>query len=30
LILVAPYQADFSLAAYDLEGRQAWTFTPEK
>ena len=30
LVLVAPYQADFSLAAYDLEGRQAWTFTPEK
>lgn len=30
LILVAPYQADFVLAAYDAAGRQAWTFTPEK
>ncbi len=30
LILVAPYQAEFSLAAYDAEGKQAWTFTPEK
>ncbi len=30
LILVAPYKADFSLAAYDVEGKQAWTFTPEK
>lgn len=29
LILVAPYQAEFSLAAYDVEGKQAWTFTPE-
>ena len=29
-ILIAPYQADFSLAAYDVEGKQAWTFTPEK
>lgn len=29
LILVAPYQADFALAAYDAEGKQAWTFTPE-
>lgn len=28
LILVAPYQADFVLAAYDAEGKQAWTFTP--
>ncbi|GAB4542227.1 MAG: hypothetical protein Fur002_12110 [Anaerolineales bacterium] len=30
LILVAPYQADFALAAYDAQGKQAWTFTPEK
>lgn len=30
LVLVAPYQADFALAAYDAEGKQAWTFTPEK
>jgi eukaryotic-like serine/threonine-protein kinase len=30
LILVAPYQADFALAAYDSAGRQAWTFTPGK
>lgn len=29
LILVAPYQAEFALAAYDTEGKQAWTFTPE-
>ena len=30
LILVAPYQAEFILAAYDAAGKQAWTFTPEK
>jgi len=30
LILVAPYQADFALAAYDALGKQAWTFTPKK
>lgn len=30
LILVAPYQVEFALAAYDAEGKQAWTFTPEK
>lgn len=30
LILVAPYQADFMLAAYDIDGKQAWTFTPGK
>jgi len=30
LILVAPYQADFVLAAYDADGKQAWTFTPAK
>ena len=30
LILVAPYQSDFILAAYDAAGKQAWTFTPEK
>lgn len=30
LILVAPYQAEFVLAAYDATGDQAWTFTPEK
>lgn len=29
-LLVAPYQAEFALAAYDLDGKQAWTFTPEK
>lgn len=29
LILVAPYQAEFALAAYDAAGKQAWTFTPE-
>lgn len=28
LILVAPFQADFALAAYDQDGKQAWTFTP--
>ena len=30
LILVAPYQAAFTLAAYDADGKQAWTFTPAK
>jgi outer membrane protein assembly factor BamB len=30
LILVAPYQADFVLAAYDAQGKQAWTFIPAK
>lgn len=30
LILAAPYQADFVLAAYDAAGKQAWTFVPEK
>jgi outer membrane protein assembly factor BamB len=30
LILVAPYQADFALAAYDADGKQAWTFNPNK
>lgn len=30
LILAAPYQAEFVLAAYDSAGKQAWTFTPEK
>ena len=30
LILVAPYLADFTLAAYDAQGNQAWTFTPAK
>jgi outer membrane protein assembly factor BamB len=30
LILVAPYQADVVLAVYDLQGKQAWTFAPEK
>ncbi|MDD2922232.1 MAG: PQQ-binding-like beta-propeller repeat protein [Anaerolineales bacterium] len=29
-ILVAPYQAEFALAAYDKDGKQAWTFTPAK
>ncbi len=30
LILVAPYQAEFALAAYDADGKQAWTFQPGK
>jgi len=30
LILVAPYQAEFALAAYDTQGKQAWTFIPAK
>jgi len=31
LILVAPYQQpDYLLAAYDADGKQAWTFTPAK
>lgn len=30
MIVVAPYQADFNLAAYDATGKQAWTFTPVK
>jgi outer membrane protein assembly factor BamB len=30
LILVVPYQADFALAAYDAQGKQAWSFTPAK
>ena len=30
LILVAPYQAEFALAAYDAQGKQAWSFTPAK
>jgi outer membrane protein assembly factor BamB len=30
LILVAPYQANIALAAYDVQGKQAWTFAPEK
>ncbi len=30
LVLVAPYQADIVLAAYDVQGKQAWTFAPEK
>ncbi|MCZ2126745.1 MAG: PQQ-like beta-propeller repeat protein [Anaerolineales bacterium] len=29
-ILVAPYQADFALAAYDADGKQIWTFAPAK
>lgn len=29
-IIVAPYRAEFALAAYDAEGKQAWTFTPAK
>lgn len=29
-LLIAPYRAEFALAAYDAEGKQAWTFTPEK
>jgi outer membrane protein assembly factor BamB len=30
LILVAPYQGEFVLAAYDMQGKQSWTFTPAK
>ncbi len=30
LILVAPYQAEFAIAAYDMDGKQAWTYTPVK
>ena len=31
LILAAPYQADdIALAAYDVQGKQAWTFIPAK
>jgi len=30
LILVAPYKAAFVLAAYDAQGKQAWTFIPAK
>ncbi|MBK7454468.1 MAG: PQQ-like beta-propeller repeat protein [Anaerolineales bacterium] len=30
LILVAPHQAEVTLAAYDADGKQAWTFTPAK
>lgn len=30
LVVVAPYQAEFALAAYDAEGKQAWTYTPAK
>jgi len=30
LVLVAPYQAEYILAGYDAEGKQSWTFTPEK
>lgn len=30
LILVAPFQADFTLVALDADGKQAWKFTPAK
>jgi outer membrane protein assembly factor BamB len=30
LILVAPLETEFYLAALDSNGRQVWTFTPEK
>jgi outer membrane protein assembly factor BamB len=30
LILVAPYQAEFALAALDTQGQRAWLFTPEE
>jgi len=30
LILVAPYQAEVALVALDVNGKQAWTFTPAK
>ena len=29
-VVVAPMQAEFSLAALDTDGNQVWTFTPEK
>lgn len=29
-ILVAPYQAETTLVAYDVDGKQVWPFTPEK
>ncbi len=29
LVLVAPYQADFLVVAYDVDGKQVWTFIPE-
>lgn len=30
LILVAPFQAEIALEARDVDGKQAWTFTPAK
>jgi outer membrane protein assembly factor BamB len=30
LILVAPYKGDALIIAYDADGKQAWSFTPEK
>lgn len=30
LILVTPYKAEFVLAAYDADGKQAWTFVPQE
>ena len=30
LVLVAPYQAEFALAAYDPDGKQVWDYTPAK
>ncbi len=30
LILAAPYKAEIALAAYDVQGKQVWTFTPAK
>jgi outer membrane protein assembly factor BamB len=29
LVLVAPYQVDSAIVAYDKDGKQAWTFAPE-
>lgn len=29
LVLVAPYQAEYSLVALDTDGRQAWLFDPQ-
>jgi outer membrane protein assembly factor BamB len=29
-ILVAPVNGDYTLIAFDLEGKQDWTFTPDK
>ncbi len=30
LVLVAPYQADYALVAYDADGKLVWNFAPQK